>query len=130
MKTRVRDSLTALETAWVYWPNNPHFLRMKALYGLVFTTQYRADLMLDGIASSIENGTATPPVWFQTLLTSTAEYDRAAERLGNVDGLEPTPWCTDLRRGWHWDFLMDITLDYPLVSAITSSPHSLFSDRF
>lgn len=30
---------------------------MKALWGLAFSFEFRADLMLDGIASSIETGT-------------------------------------------------------------------------
>lgn len=43
------------------------------------------------------------------------EYNKSAEQLRNVEVMEPTPWCTDLLRDWYWDFLMDLTLDYPLV---------------
>lgn len=52
------------EIAYIYWPHNRHFQRMKALFGLAFSTQYRADLVLDGIASSIETGRCDPPLDF------------------------------------------------------------------
>lgn len=50
----------SFEIAYIYWPNNLHFQRMKALFGLAFSSQYRVDLMLDGIASSIETGMCDP----------------------------------------------------------------------
>ncbi|KAF8552444.1 P-loop containing nucleoside triphosphate hydrolase protein [Imleria badia] len=85
-------------SAYIYWSNNLHFQRMKALFGLAFSTQYRADLVLDGIASSIET-----------------EYKKSAEQLGDVDVFDPTPWCTQLLRDWYWDFLTEITLDLPMA---------------
>jgi len=60
---------------------------MKTLLGLTFSIQYRANLVLDGIMSTIED----------------------------VEVLDPTPWCTELMRGWLWDFLMEIALDLPMV---------------
>lgn len=49
---------------------------------------------------------------------SRTEYKKSAEQLGNVDVLDPTPWRADILRDWCWDFLMTITLDFPLVSHI------------
>ncbi|KAF8447161.1 P-loop containing nucleoside triphosphate hydrolase protein [Boletus edulis BED1] len=85
-------------SAYIYWSNNCHFLKMKALFGLAFLTGYRADLVLDGIASSIET-----------------EYNKSAEQLGDVEVLGPTPWRTGLLREWYWDLLMEITLEHPVV---------------
>ncbi|KAG8216277.1 P-loop containing nucleoside triphosphate hydrolase protein [Butyriboletus roseoflavus] len=100
-------------SAYIYWPNNLHFQKMKSLFGLAFSIGYRADIMLDGIASSIET-----------------EYKKSAERLGDIEVLEPTPWCTELLRNWYWDFLTRITLDLPmaiyvLIPATYLSPLSI-----
>ncbi|KAF8835766.1 P-loop containing nucleoside triphosphate hydrolase protein [Paxillus ammoniavirescens] len=85
-------------SAYVYWTDNQHFKRMKTLFGLTFSRQYRADLMLDGITSSIES-----------------EYKKSAERLGHVTDTEPFPWASGLRRSWYWDLCVCITLDLPLA---------------
>ncbi|KAI9568052.1 P-loop containing nucleoside triphosphate hydrolase protein [Boletus coccyginus] len=102
-------------SAYIYWPNNSHFQRMKTLLGLTFSTQYRADLVLDGITSTIED-----------------EYQKSAEKLGDVEVLDPTPWRTELMRDWFWDFLMEITLDlsvavYVLILPTKLSPSSIAS---
>ncbi|KAG8217985.1 P-loop containing nucleoside triphosphate hydrolase protein [Butyriboletus roseoflavus] len=102
-------------SAYIYWANNLHFKRMKTLFGMAFSIEFRADIMLDGIASSIET-----------------EYKKSAERLGDIEVLEPTPRCSELLRNWYWDFLMDITLDFPmaiyaLVPATYLSPLSIAS---
>ncbi|KAG6371979.1 P-loop containing nucleoside triphosphate hydrolase protein [Boletus reticuloceps] len=94
-------------SAYVYWSNNCHFQKMKALFSLAFLTGYRADLVLDGIASSIET-----------------EYNRSAEQLGDVEVLGPTPWRTGLLREWYWDLLMEITLEHPVaIYALILSTH-------
>ncbi|KIK91850.1 hypothetical protein PAXRUDRAFT_34763 [Paxillus rubicundulus Ve08.2h10] len=85
-------------SAYVYWTDNQHFKRMKALFGLTFSHQYRADLMLDGITSSIES-----------------EYKQSAEQLVHVTDTEPFPWVSGLRRSWYWDLCVCITLDLPLA---------------
>lgn len=90
---------------------------MKALFGLAFSTQYRADLVLDGIASSIETGMGFLPSVRRCFISPT-EYKKSAERLGDVDVLDPTPWHTELLRDWYWDFLMEVTLDLPMVRRI------------
>ncbi|KAF9220125.1 P-loop containing nucleoside triphosphate hydrolase protein [Gyrodon lividus] len=102
-------------SAYIYWTNNRHFKRMKALFGLTFSPQYRADLMLDGIVSSIES-----------------EYKNSAAQLGRVIDSEPYPWSSGLLRSWYWDLCMNITLDLPLaVYALTLparlSPSSITS---
>ncbi|KAH0826870.1 hypothetical protein J3R83DRAFT_4409 [Lanmaoa asiatica] len=103
-------------TAYIYWPNNRHFQRMKALFGLAFSTQYRTDLMLDGIANSIETGTCDSSLIFVVVQSPPpTEYKKSAERLGDVEVLDPTPWRTELLRSWYWDFLMVITLDLPMA---------------
>ena len=88
---------------------------MKTLLGLTFSTQYRADLVLDGITNSIEDGTCNSSLVFDIAQFRSAEYQKSAERLGDVEVLDPTPWRTELLRDWYWDFLMEITLDLPTV---------------
>ncbi|KIJ59724.1 hypothetical protein HYDPIDRAFT_32940 [Hydnomerulius pinastri MD-312] len=90
-------------SAYIYWTDNQHFKKMKTLFGLTFSPQYRADLILDGVASSLET-----------------EYKKAANKLGYATDSEPYPWSGGLLRSWYWDFLMNITLDLPLaVYALT-----------
>ncbi|KAF9242027.1 P-loop containing nucleoside triphosphate hydrolase protein [Melanogaster broomeanus] len=101
--------------AYIYWTDNQHFKKMKALFGLTFSHQYRADLILDGLASSIES-----------------EYNKSAEQLGHVLDSEPYPWSSGLMRSWCWDLFVNITLDLPLaVYALTLparlSPSSITS---
>ncbi|KAH7889125.1 P-loop containing nucleoside triphosphate hydrolase protein [Phlebopus sp. FC_14] len=95
-------------SAYIYWTENEQFKRMKALFGLTFSPQYRADLMLDGIASSIES-----------------EYQKSADQLGKVMDSEPYPWSDGLLRSWYWDFLMNITLDLPLAVYALTLPSRL-----
>lgn len=50
------------------------------------------------------------------MLIRHAEYQKASEQLDNEIVTEPSPWASGLRRRWHWDFLVNLTLDLPLVS--------------
>lgn len=52
----------------------------------------------------------------------TAEYKKSAKQLGDVIDSEPHPWSGGLSRHWIWDFLMNVTVDLPLVSRTTSTP--------
>lgn len=102
---------------------------MKALFALAFSTQYRANVVLDGIASSIETGTCDPSK-FRRFSIPPPEYKKSAEKLGDIEDLDPTPWRTELLRDWYWDFLMDITLDLPMVSHIVFLLLGFLADVF
>jgi hypothetical protein len=52
-----------------------------------------------------------------------AEYQKSTEQLGDKIVTEPFPWAGGLIRRWYWDFLINLTLDLPLVSY-----HILLSD--
>lgn len=57
LSTQFNSSLLTLATqAYIYWTENSAFHRMKALFGLTFCPQYRADLILDGLTDCIESG--------------------------------------------------------------------------
>jgi hypothetical protein len=58
------------------------------------------------------------------------EYKKSAEQLGDVEVLDPTPWCTELLRDWYWDFLMEITLDLPMVRHIAFLLLGFLADIF
>lgn len=116
------DSYTSLVqifgTAYIYWSNDCHFQRMKDLFGLAFSTQYRADLVTDGIASSIETGISDSLFLVFVVFIPPTEYQKSAERLGDVEVLEPTPWRTELQIAWYWYVLTAITSDLSMVKGI------------
>ncbi|EIW73990.1 P-loop containing nucleoside triphosphate hydrolase protein [Coniophora puteana RWD-64-598 SS2] len=88
---------------YVFWTDSAPYKRLKALYGLAFSPQYRGDLTLDGVTSGL--GT---------------EYRKTSGNLGIVTDSEPYPWVGGLLRSWYWDFLINLTLDLPLaVYALT-----------
>lgn len=94
--------------AYIYWTENSAFHRMKALFGLTFCPQYRADLILDGLTSCIES-----------------EYKKSAKQLGDIIDSEPYPWSGGLSRHWIWDFLMNVTVDLPLAIYALTLPTRL-----
>ncbi|KAH7904878.1 P-loop containing nucleoside triphosphate hydrolase protein [Hygrophoropsis aurantiaca] len=93
---------------YIFWTDNRYYHHLKALYHLTFSTEYRGDLILDGVTSSIA-----------------AEYSRSSEALGIVTDAEPYPWVGGLLRSWYWDFLINITLDLPLAIYVLTLPSRL-----
>ncbi|KAH7924743.1 P-loop containing nucleoside triphosphate hydrolase protein [Leucogyrophana mollusca] len=91
--------------SYIFWTDNRYYNHLKALYGLTFSVQYRGDLMLDGITSSIDS-----------------EYSRSCKALGIVTDSEPYPWTGGLLRRWYWDFLINVTLDLPLAIYVLTLP--------
>lgn len=83
---------------YIFYTLNVPFKRMKSLYDLAFSPQYREELILNGVANSIPS-----------------EYRKSTEALGDEIVTEPFPWAGDLIRKWYWDFLINLTLDLPLV---------------
>ncbi|KAG1725716.1 P-loop containing nucleoside triphosphate hydrolase protein [Suillus paluster] len=83
---------------YVFYTLNVPFKRMRSLYNLAFSCQYREELILNGAANSIPS-----------------EYQKSTEQLGDEIVTEPFPWASGLIRRWYWDFLVNLTLDLPLV---------------
>ncbi|KAG1742024.1 P-loop containing nucleoside triphosphate hydrolase protein [Suillus lakei] len=83
---------------YIFYTLNVPFKRMKSLYDLAFSSQYREELVLNGAANSISS-----------------EYQKSTEQLGDEIVTEPFPWAGSLIRRWYWDFLINLTLDLPLV---------------
>jgi hypothetical protein len=50
------------------------------------------------------------------MLTRCEEYHKSTKQLGDDIVTEPFPWAGSLIRRWYWDFLVNLTLDLPLVS--------------
>ncbi|KAG2096671.1 P-loop containing nucleoside triphosphate hydrolase protein [Suillus cothurnatus] len=83
---------------YIFYTLNVPFKQMKSLYDLAFSSQYREELILNGAANSIHS-----------------EYQKSTEQLGDKIVTEPFPWAGGLIRRWYWDFLINLTLDLPLV---------------
>ncbi|KAG1827639.1 P-loop containing nucleoside triphosphate hydrolase protein [Suillus subaureus] len=83
---------------YIFYTLNVPFKKMKSLYDLAFSSQYREELILNGAANSIHS-----------------EYQRSTEQLGDEIVTEPFPWAGGLIRRWYWDFLINLTLDLPLA---------------
>lgn len=83
---------------YIFYTLSAPFKQLRSLYDLAFSAQYREELVLNGAANSIYS-----------------EYHKSTEQLGDDIVTEPFPWAGSLIRRWYWDFLVNLTLDLPLV---------------
>ncbi|OAX38172.1 P-loop containing nucleoside triphosphate hydrolase protein [Rhizopogon vinicolor AM-OR11-026] len=101
------SNVTATQ-GYIFYTLNVPFKRMRSLYNLAFSSQYREELVLNGAVNDIPS-----------------EYQKVAEQLGNEIVTEPVPWASGLCRRWYWDFLVNLTLDLPLVIYALVLPYRL-----
>ncbi|KAG0701690.1 P-loop containing nucleoside triphosphate hydrolase protein [Suillus ampliporus] len=98
------SNITGTE-GYIFYTLNVPFKRMRSLYNLAFSSQYREELILTGAANSIPS-----------------EYQKSTQQLGDEIVTEPFPWASGLIRKWYWDFIINLTLDLPLVICALALP--------
>ncbi|KZP29171.1 P-loop containing nucleoside triphosphate hydrolase protein [Athelia psychrophila] len=90
--------------AHILWTENVPFIRMKALYTLVFGNRFRQDLVIDGAAANV-----------------CEDFDKASRSAGPVPDVK-RKIMRGIPRAWYWMFTDNFILQFPLLAYIIALP--------